>query len=228
MSDHDDHWPGHPGQAVSDLLEQEEADQATIHAPTFSAGTVPNHQAINDPADDIPRAVSRYLLADEDRVIAVRQHWVLLLAPAAVLAAGLALAVALNALLYVSGEASIWPVRLIWVAFAAALGWSAFKWLQWRQTWFAVTGHRVSLIRVKRLIGRDVTMLPVSKIRDIRLVQGPVGRMCRYGTLDFASIGTERALDVVPYLPDIEWLYKAVCGMVMPDTARKLLVEENL
>jgi Bacterial PH domain len=216
LEDDDDTRPGPELEA-----EAEDTPPVSWHGITADAGEKRRSYAMEDTAPDVPRAVKRYLMGDEADIIAVQFHRGLLLAPALAVTAGLALAIAANTALYAAHRAGILPVRLIWFAYLAASVWAAWRWLEWRQTWFVITGHRVLLVRTTHLIGRGVTMLPVDKMRDVKLIVPPVGRILGYGTLDFASIGTERALDAVRFLPYPDWLYRECCALVMPDTDRR-------
>ena len=172
---------------------------------------------------EVPAEVRRYLKQDESRAIALRQHWVRLVAPGLAALGGLALAAALNGWAYSTGHASPALVHSIWLAYLAGLGWAAYKYGEWRQTWFIVTGHRVMLLEAKHLFGRDITMLPIPKMRDVAYRQTTFGRFLGYATFDFASIGTEKALDLVPFLPWPEWLYQEISDLAMPTPDRKVL-----
>jgi len=217
---------GAAGVSMRQLVAEEDELAARHHL--ISADRQPElDQAEDIWVYEIPRSIEPYLKADEWKVIPVRLHQCLLLVPALAAVGGLALAIAANALLYVDGHATIGPVRLVWFLWLAALGWAAWRWIEWRQTWFVITGHRLILIETRRLIGRQVTMLPVSKMRDVKLLQTVPGRLFRYGTLDFASIGTEGALDVVRFLPRPEWLYQEVCNLSMPETERKVVKRQG-
>lgn len=197
----------------------EDRPAARWHSLTAAPSTDP--LKVEDDQPQIPRGVQRHLMSDETDIIALQRHRGLLIGPGLAAVGGLILAIIANALLYVNYAASLAAVRVIWFAYLAALAWAAWRWLEWRQTWFVITGHRVLLIRTTKLIGRDVTMLPVTKMRDVRLIIPPLGRICGYGTLDFASIGTERALDAVRFLPYPDWLYRECAALIMPDTERK-------
>ncbi len=176
---------------------------------------------------DIPAGVGRYLKPDEEKVIPLRRHVGLLALPALATAGGLAAAITINAWLYYHGGEPGWALHLLWLSWIAVLGWSAYKWLSWRQTWFVVTGHRIMLIQSVRVLGRHVTMLPISKLRDVKLEQTVSGRMAGYGTLDFASIGTENALDRVDFLPYPEWLYQQISELSMPEDTRKVVKQRR-
>ena len=219
------------GVSVRQALAAEDDEKTPDEAPPdrtrhhkVAAATDPVTATEDDWADlPIPPEVGRYLKADETKVIPVRLHQALLLLPAAAAVGGTLLAAALNGWLYEANRATPAAVHTIWILWLAAFGWAAYRWLQWRQTWFVITGHRLMLIECKRLIGRKVSMLPISKLRDVALLQTAPGRVLGYGTLDFASIGTEGALDKVRFLPWPEWLYKEVCDLSMPEPERKAM-----
>lgn len=200
---------------------EEETPAARWHGITAAPATDP--LAVRDDGPPVPRAVRPFLLSDEEDIITVQLSRALLLAPGAVALGGLLAAVVANMALYFNHAAAPGPVYTMWLLWGAALAWAAYRWIEWRQTWFVVTGHRILLIHTKRIFRRDVTMLPIDKMRDVRLAQTIPGRICGYGTLDFASIGTERALDVVNFLPWPEWLYREICALKMPDTERKAM-----
>jgi hypothetical protein len=170
---------------------------------------------------DVPPMVARYLKGDETRAIPVRLHMSRLLVPGLVTVGGLALAAALNGWAYAAHHATGTIVHPIWWAWLAGLGWSAWRYLEWRQTWFVVTGHRIMTIQAKHLIGRDVTMLPIPKLRDLAYRQTPLGRVLGYATFDFASIGTEKALDLVRFVPYPEWMYQRITELIMPEIDRR-------
>lgn len=170
---------------------------------------------------EIPRTVAPYLKADETRVIPMRLHHIRLLMPALVTVGGLLAAIALNAWAYASGHDAPIVVHVTWGLWAVGVAWSAYMWAEWRQTWFVVTGHRVIFIKSTRLLGRHVTMLPISKMRDLAYQQTGLGRLLGYATFDFASIGTEKALDLIRFIPWPEWTYQQITELIMPDTDRR-------
>lgn len=205
-----------------------DADDATIEAlagateerrPPRLRG--PAHEDVTEEWAEfyIPPTIRPYLKQDELRVIPTRRHVIRLAAPALALVGGLALAVALNAWAYSAGQAKPLTVHVIWWAWIAAAGWAVYKWLEWRQTWFVVTGFRLMLVETTRLLGRRVRQLPLDKLRDLEFSQTPLGRWQGYAAFTFASIGTggaENALTGVDYLPMPEWLYQQINQLTMP------------
>jgi hypothetical protein len=167
----------------------------------------------------IPPAITPYLKPDETRVIPVRRHLIRLAWPAVALIGGLALAAALNAWAYSAGHAAPIVVHAIWWAWIIGAGWAVYKWLEWRQTWFVVTGFRLMLVETTALLGRRVRMLPLDKLRDLEFSQTPLGRWQGFAKFTFASIGTggaANALTEVDYLPVPEWLYQQINELTMP------------
>jgi PH (Pleckstrin Homology) domain-containing protein len=178
------------------------------------------------PGDDgwdfeIPREVARYLKPDETRAIPLRQHVARLLLPGVAFVGGLLAAIALNSWVYETGHADPAGVHAIWLLWVAAAGWSLWRHMMWRQTWFVVTGHRVILIETSARLSRRITMLAVDKVRDMEYDQTLIGRAFGYATFRFSSIGTERALQEVRFLPFPEWLYQEISELTMPADERK-------
>jgi uncharacterized membrane protein YdbT with pleckstrin-like domain len=180
----------------------------------------PGHEDVTEHWDYyIPPGIKPYLKPDEIRVIPVRRHVIRLAWPAVAFLGGLALAVTLNAWAYSAGHANPLTVHVIWWAWLVGAGWAVYKWLEWRQTWFVVTGYRLMLVETTRLLGRRVRMLPLDKLRDLEFSQTPLGRWQGFAKFTFASIGTggaENALTEVDCLPVPEWLYQQINELTMP------------
>lgn len=226
----DDDMSGAAGVGLSHYLataEDEDTHESTprITVRAVSGDDHPEHDTVPDPwaAAAPPRMVAPFLKRDETKVTCVQLSLFLLLGPAVVFFGGLLTVIAANALLYDIGHATPAVIYTLWILWAAGALWALRRWIEWRQTWFVVTGHRILLVEARYLIGRKVSMLPVEKIRDVELRLPAAGRIFGYGTLDFASIGTERALDVVNFLPWPYQLYQQVCEMILPETERKAM-----
>ena len=150
-------------------------------------------------APDIDRYLLRAELAAD--VVKTRQH------PARLIIPGLA---ALAAIIIVMWAVSL-PRPAIWVALvpaAAGLGWAAWRTADWAVTVFAITSRRVILVR--GVLTRQVDMMPLSKVADMRFKRTLAGRLFGYGEFVIESAGEEQALRSVPYLPQAEQLYKQV------------------
>ncbi len=223
----DEDLHGAAGVSIRQLIGAEEEEPALRHRAVIGG-----EQPELGPGEDgwhfeIPRMIAPYLKPDEDKVIPVRLHWSRLALPGLAAVGGLMAAIGLNSWMYEAGNAPALAVHVIWLAWLAGLGWALYRWAEWRQTWFVITGHRLVLIESRHLLARRVSMLPISKMRDVRLEQTVPGRIAGYGTLDFASIGTEQALDRVQFLPWPEWLYKEICELAMPEETRKVVKRQK-
>jgi hypothetical protein len=216
-------------------VDQDDADIAAVTGASderprtrLPARRGPAHQDVTDEWAQwefgVPGTVAPYLKPDEKRVLSFRLHIVRLLGPAAAVVGGLALAIALNGWAYSARDAKPIIVHVIWWSYVIGAAWGVYKYVEWRQTWFLVTGYRVMLIETTRLLGRRVRMLPIDKLRDLEYSQTALGRMAGYATFTFASIGTgqgDKALREVGYLPWPEWLYQRISELTMPtDTGR--------
>ena len=187
----------------------------------------PGHEDVTAEWDfHIPATILPYLKQDELRVIPMRRHVIRLAWPAVAFVGGLVLAITLNAWAYSSGHANPLTVHVIWWAWIIGAGWGIYKWLEWRQTWFVVTGFRLMLVETTRLLGRRVRMLPLDKLRDLEFSQTPLGRWQGFATFTFASIGTggaQNALTGVDYLPTPEWLYTQINQLTMPTATGRVM-----
>ncbi len=223
----DDDLHGAAGVSIRQLIGAGDEDEPAVRYHAITAGEQPELGGPDGWHFEIPRQVAPYLKADEEKIIPVRFHMARLILPALAAGGGLAVAAGLNSWLYETGQAPPGLVHVIWLAWLAGLGWALYRWIEWRQTWFVITGHRLVLIESRRMLGRRVTMLPIAKMRDVKLEITPVGRLAGYGTLDFASIGTEGALDRVGFLPHPEWLYQEICDLAMPEETRKVVKRQR-
>lgn len=155
---------------------------------------------------DWPRAVQRYLIPGErEQVVGTRRHPILLIPAAAAVLGGLLVAITLNGVAYQAHAANPFVVHVIWIIYAAAAAWGLGKYLSWRATWYVVTNLR--LIYLTGFARRRVIPLPLSRLRDLELYQGPMGRLCGYGTLKAASLETDHALAEVAFIPYVTQIY---------------------
>jgi hypothetical protein len=235
MTDKDD-LQGAAGLSMRQIIEEEESAASTEDDDTED-DTTPRvsikERVIADGAGgpvktgewdfDIPSMVAKYLKADESRAVPLRQHQALLIGPALAFGGGLGVAIGLNMAGYASGHASPGLVHLLWLLWLTAAGWALWRYHQWRQTWFVITGHRIMLIETTRTLGRKITMLPIDKLRDTEYTQTLTGRATGYATFRFTSIGTERALNEVKFMPFPEWVYQQISELTMPAEGRKAI-----
>ena len=163
------------------------------------------------PAEQVERAVRRYLLPQERLVAAERWHVAWLLRPSlAPLGALFALGWFLGQL--PPGHLVNDLLSLVVVAAVARFGWA---WMEWRNERLVMTDRR--LLMVTGLFTRRVAVMPLRKVTDMTFVQPLVGRLlgkAGWGTFVFESAGQDQALHEVPYLRHPEELYQRLSGEI--------------
>ena len=90
----------------------------------------------------------------------------------------------------------VWLVVMIWIC------WRVGDW--WFDR-FILTNKRVMV--VKGLVTRNVGMMPLLRVTDMKYVQSPLGRVLNYGTFELESAGQDQALRNVKNLPNPNELY---------------------
>ena len=150
-------------------------------------------------------ALKRFLLPTETIVIEVRRHWAEIFLPAVAVFVGLLL---LDTVMPLAP-----PVRLImWLAWASVLGLFLWRILDWSMDWFVVTDKR--FVRTWGVLTRQVGMMPLTRVTDMRYERPALGRLFGYGTFVLESAGQDQALHLIEFLPDPEELYKEVCELL--------------
>jgi membrane protein YdbS with pleckstrin-like domain len=156
------------------------------------------------PLDDEPsKHVARYLFPTEKFRGEWKRHWIQL---AREFTIG---AVATILMGYVTGwltkhhynsvrtaVLAIWAVIIIWVAFKVA---------DWWFDRFILTNKRVMV--VSGIFTRNVAMMPLLRVTDMKYVQSPLGRLLSYGNFELESAGQDQALRNIKNLPNPNELY---------------------
>src|SRR5215813_8029702 len=163
----------------------------------------------NEPAD-----VDKYLLPREVRVATVRRHPAVLLAPSALVVAGLLAAFILSATLLRGHTVLIWIVWGLWGLLMLRLIWQA---VNWAVDYFVITSVRILL--TSGLFTRSVAMMPLSKVTDMSFHRSFAGRLLGYGEFVVESAGQDQALRRIDHIPYPEQLYLVVCGRIFKDAA---------
>jgi membrane protein YdbS with pleckstrin-like domain len=159
------------------------------------------------PLEDEPSSlVARYLFPTERYRGEWRKHWIhlinhILIGTLATLALGY-----LTGYLAKQNMASLSAIAVL--AYAAVMGWVAWSVVDWHFDRFILTNKRVMV--VKGLITRNVAMMPLLRVTDMKYEQSPLGRMLNYGTFVLESAGQDQALREVKHLPNPNELYLRV------------------
>lgn len=160
-----------------------------------------------------PDSVARHLLPSEQCVVAVRRHPARLIRPAA-LAVGLLCALGLLAAVVpadtpytVDAESAVLIALMLWIAWRLA---------EWRAEYFVITDRRILL--ATGLLTRQIRMMPLSKVTDMRYDKPIAGRIFDYGVFVLESAGQDDVLREVGYIPTPDAIYLELCDLLFgPD-----------
>ena len=155
------------------------------------------------------RVVGKYLLPAERVVVAMRRHWVSLTTPLLISGAGLLVALIVDIALPPGAGLIRTALWLTWAATVGYLGWHVLNW--WADR-FVVTDKRVMLVH--GLLNRDVDMMPLTKVTDMRYERSVPGRFLGYGVFVMESAGQDQALSRVSHIWEPDWLYREICALL--------------
>ena len=171
-----------------------------VPAPAFPAGGTRRIL----PLEDEPSAiVARYLFPTEKFRGEWKHHWVQLVKEMGVgLGATLVMGYVTGYLAKHNLRGMLTFVLLIW---AAVMLWVVWRVADWYFDRFILTNKRVMV--VKGIITRNVGMMPLLRVTDMKYVQSPLGRIFNYGTFELESAGQDQALSKIKNLPSPNELY---------------------
>jgi uncharacterized membrane protein YdbT with pleckstrin-like domain len=152
--------------------------------------------------------IDRYLLPTEQRVFAVRRHWIALMPMLALY--GTFVLGGLLAIWLVSGSGFPEAVAISFVIFTML--WMLWLFGDWYVERFVVTNRRVLLIT--GLLNRKVAIMPLIKVTDLTFEQSVWGRMLHYGTFIVESAGQDQALSRIDYLAHPLQRYREVSALL--------------
>jgi len=146
-------------------------------------------------------SIHRYLLDDEDCVVMVRRHPVVLVGHGLLFLVGLILLLWFRRHLPAIGLIH----ALIGLGICVLFGRTAWKVACWNADRFAVTTARAML--VTGLVNRQVSMVPLRKLTDMSLRRSPLGMVLDYGEFVIESAGEAQAMRRIRFLPHPDVLY---------------------
>ncbi|PSK95473.1 PH (Pleckstrin Homology) domain-containing protein [Murinocardiopsis flavida] len=163
------------------------------------------------PGDAAPASVNRYLLPHEQQVITMRRHPAILMGPVGIVLVSL---IGAGILSNTGMAASATTLAVIWWIWLLVLVWFVWRVAEWSVDYFVITSAR--LLLTTGLITRQVNMMPLGKVTDMRFERSLVGRLIGYGTFVMESAGQDQALSRINYVPYPEQLYLEVVGLIFP------------
>lgn len=161
-----------------------------------------------------PASVNRYLLPHEQDVVTIRRHPAVLIAPMAVVLVALILAGVLSRTIG-GGPVGGPTLAVIWWLWLLVLVWFVWRVAEWSVDYFVITSAR--LLLTQGLITRQVNMMPLGKVTDMRFERTLLGRFLGYGTFVMESAGQDQALSRIDFIPYPEQLYLEVVGLIFKE-----------
>jgi membrane protein YdbS with pleckstrin-like domain len=158
-----------------------------------------------------PASVNKYLLPHEHQVITVRKHPAVLIGPIALALGAILIAIVLGSTILLHTPNAALVLLVICLIF---LGYLGFKAWEWSEDYFVVTSDR--MLEAKGVFTRQIGMMPLVKVTDMRFERSPLGRVLGYGSFILESAGQEQALQTIDHVPYPEQLYLEICALIFP------------
>ncbi|GAB3711381.1 PH domain-containing protein [Nocardiopsis oceani] len=161
-----------------------------------------------------PASVNRYLLPHEQDVVTIRRHPAVLIGPVAAVLAALVVAGILSRTIGTGANGNA-TLAVIWWLWLLVLVWFVWRVAEWSVDYFVITSAR--LLLTTGLITRQVNMMPLGKVTDMRFERTLLGRFLGYGTFVMESAGQDQALSKINFIPYPEQLYLEVVGLIFKE-----------
>jgi len=153
--------------------------------------------------DEASRHASRYLFPTEKFRGEWKRHWIQLAKEGGVaIAATIAMGYIAGWLTKHNQTQLRTAVLVIW---AIIILWCAWRVADWWYDRFILTNKRVMV--VSGIFTRNVAMMPLLRVTDMKYVQSLTGRMFGYGHFELESAGQDQALRNIRNLPNPNELY---------------------
>jgi len=162
----------------------------------------------------VPREVDRYLVPAEKVMFLTRLHILTVAEPVGSAIAGLVVLALLQD--YTPEGAPQAALMVVWLALAARAAWNV---LEWYMQLFLATDRR--LLLVHGVFNRQVDMMPVSKVTDMRYKRSWMGYILGYGKFYLESAGQDQALNVVRYVPHPDAIYRKINEILVIPAAQR-------
>jgi membrane protein YdbS with pleckstrin-like domain len=157
------------------------------------------------PLEDEPSPlVQRYLFPTEKFRGEWRRHPIQLAREIGI-AAGVTIAVGLLAGYLSRSDRAEEIAGFLVLGWLGVIIWAAWQIVDWWFDRFILTNKRVMV--VSGIITRNVAMMPLQRVTDMKYVQSALGRVLNYGTFELESAGQDQALRSIPHLPSPNELY---------------------
>jgi membrane protein YdbS with pleckstrin-like domain len=162
-----------------------------------------------------PKELDRYLIPTEQIIFLIRRHWVILLEPVLSVIAGL-FVVGFVAQKSDSSFVSK-AVLVLWLIVLVRALWKIAEW--WREV-FLATDRRLMLVH--GIITRQVDIMPMSKVTDMRYDRTVTGKVFGYGVYILESAGQDQALSTINYVGQPDLHYQQISAVIFAPAQRRL------
>jgi hypothetical protein len=164
-----------------------------------------------------PKELDRYLVPTETIIFMHRLHVLSLFGPVAITVTGL---IALGFLAGALGGQATVLLNIAALVWLGTFGWLLWKILDWSRKRFLATDRRLLLL--EGIITRKVSMMPLSKVTDMRYDRTVPGKLLGYGVFVLESAGQDQALNRVPFVPDPDQHYQELSAVLFAPAQRRL------
>jgi hypothetical protein len=161
----------------------------------------------------VPREVDRYLVPAEKVMFLTRLHILTISEPIITATAGLVVLALLQP--KASGEVRT-GLMVAWLILAGRAAWNA---LEWYMQLFLATDRR--LLLVHGVLNRQVDMMPVSKVTDMRYKRSWAGYVLGYGKFFLESAGQDQALNQIKFVPRPDAIYRKIQEVLVIPAAQR-------
>lgn len=162
----------------------------------------------------VPREVDRYLVPAEKVVFLTRLHILTVAEPVGSATAGLVVLALLQPKTPAGGPRT--ALMAAWLILAARAAWNVLKWYM---RLFLATDRR--LLLVHGVLNRQVDMMPVSKVTDMRYKRSWAGYLLGFGKFYLESAGQDQALNVVRFVPRPDAYYRKIQEILVIPAAQR-------
>jgi membrane protein YdbS with pleckstrin-like domain len=118
-------------------------------------------------------------------------------------------------------------IDLLFLVFVALLIWLIWKWIEWSYSLIFITAYRI--IYVHGILVRQVAMLPMSKVTDMRYDRTPNGQLLGYGRFIIESAGQDQALRTIDFVPEPDQTYRHIQNLLFSKGTQNVnIIDVNL
>jgi membrane protein YdbS with pleckstrin-like domain len=172
----------------------------------------------------MPKEIRLKLANTEQSIRGGQIHQATMYGPILSVLIGLALLLVLLPMVPPGSTLVIDALFLIFVVLLIRLIW---KWIEWSYSLIFITAYRI--IYVHGILVRQVAMLPMSKVTDMRYDRTPNGQLLGYGRFIIESAGQDQALRTIDFVPEPDQTYRHIQNLLFSKGTQNVnIIDVNL